>query len=193
MPSPKRLIRRLLGLDRDERPALAPVALISAPVPATPEPTPDDDGGAPAIPAAPDAVVVTLPISDPERYKLPAVVRSAAPLRQLDPRLHAQVFLDWLQGVGGLTGDVLACDLIVAYREMCLDLGLEERRWNAVSPHFKALGATHRYVWHQFEGDAEKSRLRQFTIPSFTAAADPPWPELPLRRAFDDQRVAMAA
>ncbi len=191
MPSPKHLLRRLLGIDRDDRPARAPMTLIAMPVPSTPEPTPGSPLGASlAHPATARGAPIIILL--PGRSE-PQIVRDSTPLLSLTAEQHSETFLDWLQdvspvapsvaracgatgAVAGLTGDdILVCDLEEMHREMCLDLGVAPMRWALVSKHFRALvGERKRYVWHRETPAADKVRLCVMSVP-----ARVPWAELP--------------
>lgn len=100
----------------------------------------------------------------------------AAPLLVLDAAQHAARFLDWLQDEDGLTGEILARDLAEMHGEMCLDLGLEQVRWDRVSKHFRQLvGDRKHYVWHRDWPDSKPARLCVVSVP-----ARIPWAELPM-------------
>lgn len=165
MPSPKRLLRRLLGLDRDDRPAVAPIALISMPVSATPDPTPDDDGGAAAAVLSPEA----------HAARLLDWLQDEAPV---DPTVATRAGLS-TPAWAGRTGDILARDLAEMHAEMCLDLGIEPLRWSRVSEHFRRLiGERKRYAWHRDMAGAPRQRLCVMSVPVRV-----PWTDLPQQLA----------
>lgn len=62
------------------------------------------------------------------------------------PAKHAAALLAWLQGPGGRSGTVLACDLEVMHRDLCQDHDWELVGWNAVGRELRRLlGARKEY------------------------------------------------
>lgn len=75
-----------------------------------------------------------------QRVTVP-VERVSAPFRQKEVPATQQAiaFLDWLQGDGGITGDVLAHELMEMYMEMCSWHGWRILHWQRVAHEFALL------------------------------------------------------
>jgi hypothetical protein len=55
------------------------------------------------------------------------------------PNEHARELLQWLQGPGGITGQITAAEVMAAYSDMCAERGWSEGNWNTVAREFRRL------------------------------------------------------
>ncbi len=176
--TPRQMLARFFGLrsqrllddsTRVEPDLASPLDLIAVPVPDETPSTP-----VPALMLAPSfggpSVAHQQPGRGPSATHPKPGRNSDQPLAVLPAAEHAERLVDWLHDadpMAALTGDVLACEVIEAYHEMCAEQGLVPASWNRVSPLFKAHGQiAERYVWHLLPGNTAKSRLKMFTIPT---------------------------
>lgn len=135
----------------------------------------DPPDSAPAMPRA--EPILILPAPAPKRRGPSGGDSGAAPaaaiplLRSLSADEHAQALLVWLQGDRGVTGEILARDLIEMHAEMCLDESIEIRPWNPVAVQFtRLIGDRKKYCWHT-ETDGHKARLRVYSVPPLRVRA----------------------
>ena len=146
----ERLARRL-GFARMPEPTPEVIAL--APLPKSPTPEP-----APRVPK----------VRAPMRRQTPVAWKPA----RLSPAEHARRLLAWCQQEdGGVTGEVLACDLVAIHAEMCGEWGLEVRPWNPIARELTLL-TTGRKSYRWVRRDDGLHRLRVYVIPPAPAVAD---------------------
>jgi len=78
---------------------------------------------------------------------------------------HAHRLLLWLQGAGGVSGEILSTELVAIYHEMCAEHRLQPRSWLRIGRAFRELTGGHKgYVWAPDERGI-KHRLRRYVVP----------------------------
>ena len=137
-----------------------------ATAPETPEPVTERTPRLP--PVAPTAVAPVRAPAPPIRSR----ARRHWEPERLPPTEHAKRLLAWCQQEdGGVTGEVLAEDLIAIHAEMCGEQGIAWRPWNPVAAELRRL-TTGRKDYRWVVRDGVRHRLRVYFIPDALAPAD---------------------
>ncbi len=86
-------------------------------------------------------------------------MRPDPPLITGDADHHVEALLDWLQGDGGRTGEILAGEMVLIYGEMCSEIWLAPRPWRSVAAALrKHLGGKKKYrQWRNEAGERHRT------------------------------------